>query len=177
MSSEDFTIENRVASSALKTFNLEDYYSPGLRNSLDLSQFLYEGFLLKEKDFRAALLAYNWSQYQNQHLAFFCSTNAIVPAWAYMLVNTYLSPYAATSILGNLESLESHLYQAAMAQIDWTVFADKAVIIKGCSQKPVPQNAYLWATTALQKVAKSVMYGEACSAVPLYKKKKGSLLL
>jgi len=173
MSSEDFTIENRVASSALKTFNLEDYYSPKLRTSLDLSQWLYEGFLLREKDFRAALLSHNWSQYQDQHLALFCSTGAIVPAWAYMLVTTYLSPYGATTILGDLESLESHLYQAAMAQIDWSSFKDKAVIIKGCSQKPVPQNAYLWATSALQKVAKSVMYGEACSAVPLYKKRKG----
>ena len=172
MQSEDFSIENRVANSALETFNLEDHYPIGQRTTLDLSQWLHEGFILREKDFRAALKAHDWSQYQGQHLALFCSTDAIIPAWAYILVTAQLGAYVKTVVVGDLEALESHLYQAAMAQIDWSPYQNKAVIIKGCSQKPVPKNAYLWTMTALQKVAKSVMYGEACSAVPLYKKKK-----
>lgn len=172
MNSEDFPIENRVANSALETFNLEDHYPLGQRATLDISQWLFEGFILREKDFRAALKAHDWAQYQDQHLALYCSSDAIIPAWAFMLVNTLVSPYAKTVIKGNLEALESHLYQDALSKMDWSPYQDKAVIIKGCSQKPVPQNAYLWATTALQKVAKSLMYGEACSAVPLYKQKK-----
>lgn len=167
---QDFPITNRVANSTLKTFNLEDYYTPGQRTTIDLSQWLYEGLLLKEKDYRVALNAHDWLQYQDQHLALYCSTEAIVPAWAFMLVSSLVSPFAKTVIKGDLEALESHLYQNALAQVNWSIFIEKAVIIKGCSQKPVPQNAYLWATAALQKVAKSVMYGEACSAVPLYKK-------
>jgi hypothetical protein len=170
MQSEDLPIENRVANSALETFNLEDHYPSGQRTTLDLSQWLYEGFILKEKDFRAALKNHDWSQYQDQHLALFCSTDAIVPAWAYILVTAQLGPFVKTVIIGDLEALESHLYQAAMAQIDWSAYQDKAVIIKGCSQKHVPKNAYLWAMTALQPYAKSIMYGEACSAVPLYKR-------
>ncbi len=172
MNSEDFPIENRVANSALETFNLEDHYPRGQRATLDISQWLFEGFILREKDFRAALKAHDWAQYQDQHLALYCSSDAIIPAWAFMLVNTLVSPYAKTVIKGDLEALESHLYQDALSKMDWSPYQDKAVIIKGCSQKPVPQNAYLWATTALQKVAKSLMYGEACSAVPLYKQKK-----
>ncbi|MDA8931251.1 DUF2480 family protein [Flavobacteriaceae bacterium] len=172
MQSEDFSIENRVANSALETFNLEDHYPIGQRITLDLSQWLHEGFILREKDFRAALKAHDWSQYQGQHLALFCSTDSIIPAWAHILVTAQLGPFTSSVVVGDLEALESHLYQTAMAQIDWTPYQDKAVIIKGCSQKPVPKNAYLWAMTALQKVAKSVMYGEACSAVPLYKQKK-----
>lgn len=168
--SEDYPIENRVANSSLLTFNLEDYYTPGIRAGVDLSQWLYEGIILKEKEFRAAIASHNWAPYQDQHLYLFCSTDAIVPAWAYMLVSTQLSPFATTLVQGSATDLESHLYAASLAQIDWSPYQDKAVIIKGCSQKPVPQNAYLWATTALQKVAKSLMYGEACSAVPLYKK-------
>ncbi len=120
MQSEDFSIENRVANSALETFNLEDHYPIGQRTTLDLSQWLFEGFILREKDFRAALKTHDWSQYQDQYLALFCSTDAIVPAWAYILVTAQLGPYVKTVVVGDLEALESHLYQAAMAQIDWS---------------------------------------------------------
>jgi len=170
--SKDYPIENRVANAALETFNLEDYYTPGTRAGIDLSQWLFEGIILREKEFRAAIASHNWAHYQDQQLHLYCSTDAIIPAWAYMLVSTQLSPYASTLVQGSATDLESHLYAATLAQIDWSAYQDKAVIIKGCSQKPVPQNAYLWATTALQKVAKSLMYGEACSAVPLFKKPK-----
>ncbi|MCW1953988.1 MAG: DUF2480 family protein, partial [Flavobacteriia bacterium] len=106
--SEDYPIENRVANSSLLTFNLEDYYTPGIRAGVDLSQWLYEGIILKEKEFRAAIASHNWAPYQDQHLYLFCSTDAIVPAWAYMLVSTQLSPFATTLVQGSATDLESH---------------------------------------------------------------------
>ena len=102
MQSEDFSIENRVANSALETFNLEDHYPIGQRTTLDLSQWLHEGFILREKDFRAALKAHDWSQYQGQHLALFCSTDAIIPAWAYILVTAQLGPFVSSVVVGDL---------------------------------------------------------------------------
>ena len=165
-------IINKVAESGLISLDLTHFIPSAEIVLFDIKQYLFMELILKEKDFRAALKAHDWAQYQDQHLALFCSSDAIIPAWAFMLVNTLVSPYAKTVIKGDLEALESHLYQDALSKIDWSPYQDKAVIIKGCSQKPVPQNAYLWATTALQKVAKSLMYGEACSAVPLYKQKK-----
>ncbi|MFN8274528.1 MAG: DUF2480 family protein [Flavobacteriaceae bacterium] len=165
-------IINRVANSALEVFDLEDYYTKGTRAQIDLSQWLLEGFVLREKEFRAALSSYDWSTYQNQYVALYCSTDAIVPAWAYILVTTHLSPFAAKIVQGTLEDLETALYQDILPKIDYSVYQDKPVILKGCSQKPVPMSAYLEAVQYLQQYAKSIMYGEACSAVPLYKAKK-----
>ena len=165
-------IVNRVAQSKLITFNLEDYYPKGQRFLFDLSQWLFEGFVLKEKDFREHAKAHDWSQYQDQFVALNCSTEAIVPAWAYMLITTYLDPYAKKVVIGDLENLESHLYQEVIDRMDVSELKDKPVIIKGCSNKPVPKNAYIFLIKKLQPVVKSLMYGEACSSVPLYKQPK-----
>lgn len=164
-------IKNRVAESKLITFDLEELYQEGPREVLDIKDWLYEGFILREKEFRAHLDAVDWSQYQDTYVALTCSTDAIVPGWAFMLVTSKLSPFAKKVVVGCLETLETSLYQEQLAQLHLEPFKDKSVIIKGCSNKPVPENAYILAMTQIQKVAKSVMYGEACSAVPLYKKK------
>lgn len=165
-------IINKVANSALEVFDLEDYYQPGIRTQIDISQWLYEGFLLKEKDFREVLKNYDWLSYQNQYVAVNCSTEAIIPAWASILVTVYVAPFAKQVISGNLEDIETFLYQDKLATLDFSVYQNKAVILKGCSKKPVPQSAYLLAIQHLQPFAKSIMYGEACSAVPLFKRSK-----
>ncbi len=164
-------IINRVANSALEVFDLEDYYPKGNRTSIDISQWLFEGILLREKEFREALKNHDWQQYQNHFVAIHCTTDAILPAWASILVATHVAPFAQKTIVGTLTELESALYQEILAQLDYTSYQNKPVIIKGCSKKPVPESAYVIAVQYLQPVAKSIMYGEACSAVPLYKKK------
>lgn len=165
-------IINKLANSVLEVFDLEDYYQNGIRTQIDISQWLYEGFLLKEKDFREALKNHDWSQYQDQYVAVHCSTDAIIPAWASILVTVYAAPFAKKVISGNFEDIETALYQEKLPTIDYSVYLDKPVILKGCSKKPVPQSAYLLAIQNLQPFAKSIMYGEACSAVPLFKKQK-----
>lgn len=165
-------IINRLTNSVLEVFDLEDYYPIGQRVQLDISQWLYEGFLLREKDFREALKNHDWKQYQEQYVAIHCSTEAIVPAWASVLVTLHLSPYAKKIVDGTIEAINVALYQEILNTIDYSVYSDKPVIIKGCSKKPVPMSAYILAAQKLQPFAKSIMYGEACSAVPLYKKAK-----
>ena len=164
-------IKNRVAQSKLLTFNLEDYYPTGKRVFLDIKDWLYEEIILKEKDFRAHVANHDWEQYNDAYVALNCSSDAIVPGWAFMLISTKLQPYAKKVVLGSLEDLETTLFQSVIEDLDISDFRDKPVIIKGCSNKPVPPNAYLWATLKLQPVAKSIMYGEACSSVPLFKRK------
>lgn len=164
-------IVNRVSQSKLITFDLEDYYPEGRRVVIDIKDWLYEGFILREKEFREHVSNHNWEQYEDTFVALTCSTDAIIPGWANMLLASNLQPYAKKVIVGNLEQLETSIYQSAIENIDITPFQDKPVIIKGCSNKPVPPNAYLWITLKIQTVAKSVMYGEACSSVPLFKKK------
>jgi hypothetical protein len=163
-------IINRVANSALEVFDLEDYYPNGIRTQIDMAQWLLEGFLLKEKDFREALKNHDWSQYQNHFVAIHCSTDAILPAWATILVTTYVAPFAQKVVLGNITDLNTAIYQDILPILDYSKYQDKPVIIKGCSKKPVPESAYILAVQKLQPYAKSIMYGEACSAVPLYKK-------
>ncbi len=165
-------IVNKVANSVLEIFDLEDYYPTGIRTQIDISQWLYEGFLLKEKDFREALKNHDWSQYQDHLVAVHCSTDAIIPAWASILVTIHLAPFAKKIVNGNLHDLDVFLYQETLSNLDYSHYQDKPVILKGCSKKPVPESAYLFAVQKLQTVAKSIMYGEACSAVPLYKKSK-----
>ncbi len=164
-------IVNRVAQSALVTFNLEDHYPKGERILLDIKDWLFEGFILREKEFRAAISSHNWAQYKDAYVALTCSTDAIIPGWAYMLIATELQPHAKKMLIGNLEQLETSLYQSIIEKLDLSEYKDKPVIIKGCSNKPVPPNAYLWITSKMQTVAKSVMYGEACSSVPLFKRR------
>lgn len=165
-------IVNRVANSVLQVFDLEDYYQEGERVALDISQWLLEGFVLREKDFRQALKEYNWEQYQDKFVALHCSTDAIVPAWAYMLITTYLQPYTKRTIQGSVTDIDVLYYQEVLDSLDYTQYADKPVIVKGCSHKPVPEQAYVMAVNKLMPVAKSLMFGEACSSVPLYKKKR-----
>lgn len=165
-------IVNKVTNSVLEVFDLEDYYPSGIRTQIDISQWLLEGFLLKEKDFREALKKHDWSQFQNHFVAIHCSTDAIIPAWANILLTVYLSPFAKKIVLGNLNDLETALYQEILLTLDYSKYQDKPIILKGCSKKPVPESAYIMAIQKLQPFAKSIMYGEACSAVPLYKKSK-----
>lgn len=164
-------IVNRVAQSKLVTFDLEDYYPEGKRKTFDIKDWLHEGLILREKDFRLDVDQHDWQQYKDDYVALYCSTDAIVPGWAYMLISTRLQPYAKLVITGDLEQLESAIYFSVISDLDLSQFKDKPVIIKGCSNKPVPRNAYLWAASKIQNVAKSIMYGEACSSVPLYKRK------
>ena len=165
-------IINKVANSVLEVFDLEDYYPIGTRTQIDISQWLYEGFLLKEKDFREVLKNHDWKQYQGHFVAIHCSTDAIIPAWASILVASHVLPFVGKAVLGNLSDLETSMYQELLSKIDYSVYQDKPVIIKGCSKKPVPESAYILAIQHLQPVAKSIMYGEACSAVPLFKRTK-----
>ena len=165
-------IINKVANSVLEVFDLEDYYPNGIRTQIDISKWLLEGFLLKERDFREALKSHDWQQYENHFVAIHCSTDAIIPAWASILVTVYLSPFSKKVVMGNLSDLETALYQEILLTLEYSKYLDKPVILKGCSKKPVPESADIMAIQKLQPFAKSIMYGEACSAVPLFKKKK-----
>ncbi|MDR6300086.1 DUF2480 family protein [Mesonia maritima] len=165
-------IVNRVAKSKLTTFNLEEYYPNGERILFDIKDWLYEGFVLREKEFRQAIKEHDWAVYENKFIALTCTSDAIVPAWAFMLITTELQPYAKKVVLGNLTDLENSLYQEIIDQLDVSAFKDLPVIVKGCSNKPVPENAYIQIVQKLQPVVKSLMFGEACSSVPLYKKKR-----
>jgi hypothetical protein len=162
-------IINKVANSSLEVFDLEEHYPSGIRTQIDISQWLEEGYLLKEKIFREALKNHDWSQYRNHFVAIYCSTDAILPAWATILVTVHLQPFAQKIILGKREEIDTLLYSEILNQIDYSIYRGKPVILKGCSKKPVPETAYVFAIQQLQKVAKSIMFGEACSAVPLYK--------
>lgn len=165
-------IVNRVANSKLITFDLEDLYATGARMTIDISQWLEEGFILREKRFRESVANHDWTQYQGTYVALHCSTDAIVPAWAYMLVATQLQGIAKKTITGSLETLETILYTQAISTLDVSPYENTPVIVKGCANKPVPENAYLLLIEKLQPVVKTLMFGEACSSVPLYKKKK-----
>lgn len=165
-------IINRVASSKLRNFDLEDYYTPGTRSTIDISQWLMEGLVLIEKRFRESVKTTDFSIYKDHHVALHCSTDAIVPAWAWMLLQSELSNVAQSVVYGTLEDLETYLYRNSIENIDLTAYTDLPVIVKGCAKKPVPVSAYLMITEKLQKVASSVMYGEACSSVPVFKSSK-----
>lgn len=165
-------IINRVANSKLVTFNLEDYYPKGERVLFDIKDWLWEGLVLKESIFREKATEYDWSRHNDHFIALTCSTDAIIPAWAYMLLSTYLQPYAKKVIVGDLIALETILFTEIIQNLDVSELAGKPIIVKGCSRKPVPENAYLLLIAKLQPVAKSIMYGEACSSVPLFKKPK-----
>lgn len=165
-------IVNRVTNSSLKTFNLEEIYPEGKRVLFDVKDWLFQELILKEKDFRACVKNHNWSQYKNSFVAVTCSADAIIPSWAFMLVASELIPFANKVVIGNLELLETVIYQELISFLDLKDFANKPVIIKGCAEKPIPDSAYAFLIAKLQPTAKSIMFGEACSTVPLYKAKK-----
>ncbi len=166
-----YEIENRVASSKLKTFDLEQLYPKGVRYELDIAPWLLEGLVLQERKFREHAKVHDWSQYQDGYLCLNCSSDAIIPSWAYMLLSTYSSEYATKTIVGTPEILETLLFAEVIKDVDVLAYKDFPVIVKGCSNKPVPQNAYVAIINKLQPIAKSLMFGEACSSVPLYKRK------
>lgn len=165
-------IINRVANSKLKNFDLEDYYAPGTRSEIDIAQWLLEGLVLVESRFRESVKTTDFTAYKNHHVAIMCSTDAIVPPWAWMLLQAALSGIASTVVYGTLEDLETVLYRDIIKNIDLENYTGVPVIVKGCAKKPVPVAAYLMITERLQSIASSVMYGEACSSVPVYKRKK-----
>ncbi|WP_111683318.1 DUF2480 family protein [Winogradskyella tangerina] len=164
-------IVNRVANSKLKVIDLEDYYPEGQRVLFDIKDWLLEGLVLREKDFRVSVAAHDWSTYKDAYVALHCSTDAIVPDWAYMLIATQLQGISKLTVMGSLEHLESILYASIISELDTSVYQDLPVIIKGCSHKPVPPNALVLLSQKLQPYAKSIMFGEACSSVPLFKRK------
>lgn len=164
-------ITNKVANSGLVTINLEDYFNKGERVLLDIKPWLFMEMILKEKDFRAHVNQHPWEQYTGKNVAFLCSTDAIIPTWAYMLLAVSIEPFANRYVFGNLDTLNTILYQDALQKINATDFAAVRVIIKGCSDVPVPVSAYVEITHKLAPFAKSIMYGEACSNVPIYKRK------
>jgi hypothetical protein len=170
--SEKDVIVNRVASSPLVTFDLEEYYHPGERVLVDIKDLLFQGLILKEKDFREHIKNFDWAQYQGQNVAIWCSVDAIIPTWAYMLLATRITPYANLVVFGNLEDLEKALYQKALFEVDVGKYINKKVVVKGCGKYNVPGSAYVEITRLLTPVVSSIMYGEACSTVPLYKKPK-----
>ena len=165
-------IINRVANSKLATIDLEDFYPEGQRLSLDISQWLFEGIVLREKDFRIAINAHDWSLYKDGFVYIHCSTDAIIPGWAFMLVSLRLNEVSRKAVVGSQNDLETLIFSEIISEMDLSEYIDRPVIIKGCSHKPIPENAYVLLAQKLQSIAKSILYGEACSSVPLFKKSK-----
>jgi hypothetical protein len=164
---------NRVAASGLVTLKLEEFFPKEEMASFDLKEYLFMGLILKEKDFREALANHDWTQYKGKNLAVFCSADAIIPVWAYMLVTVYATPFATDIFQGAPEEFYKHIFQKALDEVDASQYADQRIVIKGCSDHPVPPSAYVELTRKLQPFAKSIMFGEPCSTVPIYKKARG----
>lgn len=164
-------IVNKVAESGLIEINLEDYYPKGERVLLDIKDHLFQGLILKEKDFREFVKKEDWSKYTNKFVAITCTADTIVPTWAYMLLSTSIQPFAKNVVFGDLKTLETVLFTQALSKINPEDFRDKKAVIKGCGNLPVPESAYVELTRILTPVAKSIMYGEPCSTVPVMKKK------
>jgi Protein of unknown function (DUF2480) len=163
--------QNKVAESGIITLDLEQYYPKGEVIVFDMKDYLFMGLILREKDFREALKNIDLETYTDKNVAVTCSADAIIPVWAYMLVSAYLQPVAATVLFGTKEETQLKLLLGNIAAIDTEQFTDKRVVIKGCGEIPISEAAYLQVTSQLRPVAKSIMYGEPCSTVPIYKKK------
>ncbi len=165
-------IVNKVSQSGLITIDLEEFYPDGERVLFDIKELLFQGLVLREKDFREFIKNEDWNKYKDKYVALTCSADAIVPTWAYMLLATQLEPIAKKVVFGNLESLETILYTEILSKIDINNYKDARVVIKGCGNLPIPKSAYVQITSLLRPLAKSIMYGEPCSTVPLYKQAK-----
>lgn len=166
------TIINRIAQSGLITIDLADFLPKSKIVFIDLKDFLFQELILKEKEFREKLQALDWAQYTEQVVSIYCSNEAIIPKWAYMLITSQLKPFAKRILFGPKKEAYSLLLKEAIDQIDLSDYNDQRVIIKGCSEEDIPTAAYLYITEKLLPVTKSIMYGEACSNVPIYKSKK-----
>jgi hypothetical protein len=165
-------IVNRVAKSDIVTLNLEDFYEQGDRVLIDIKDQLYQGIALKEKDFREYIRTTNWSDYKDKYVAIHCSVDAIIPTWAYMLLASSLEPYAKMFFYGDLNDMERSLFQTRLSSEDWEQYRGRKIIIKGCGHLPIPEFAYVELTRLLRPLASSIMYGEPCSTVPIYKQPK-----
>ena len=163
-------ILNKVVSSSVITFDLEDLYPKGERVTYDLKNNLFQELILKEKDFREFVKNYDWSQYKDKFVNIICSADAIVPMWAFMVVVLNIQPFAKKVIIGTNQELESELYRDIFNSFDWQQFEDAKVVIKGCSKIQIPNYVYGEVTRRLAPIAKLIMFGEACSSVPVYKK-------
>ena len=168
--SEQKPLVNRVANSGLITINLEDFFPKEEVVVFDIKDYLFMELILKEKDFRAALKEHDWSQYEGKVLLVYCSTDAIIPVWAYMLVSAYATPFAADIFQGDAETYYKLHFSKTIDAINPEAYDQKRIVIKGCSDKPVPPAAYLKLTSKLQPFAQSIMYGEPCSTVPIFKR-------
>lgn len=165
-------IVNRVASSPILSLNMEEFYPQEERVVFDLKGFLFQELILREKDFRLALKEFDWSVYSGKWVAVTCTADAIVPTWAYMLVCTYLNGVSKGYVVGDLNILEQHIAELTLSGIELSDYKDRPVVIKGCSKFPIPLFAYGRLVSLLQSEAKSLMFGEPCSTVPLFKKGK-----
>ncbi len=165
-------IVNKVAGSGLVTIDLEEFYPKGERVVLDIKDHLFQGLLLREKDFREFIKQEDWSKYNNMYVAVTCSADAIIPTWAYMLLASALEPFAKKVVFGSAETLETVLYDELLRNLDVQQYKDARVVIKGCGNLPVPRAAYVELTRLLRPHVKSIMYGEPCSTVPIYKQPK-----
>jgi len=164
-------IVNKVAQSGLVSVDPAGFYPQGDRVLYDIKDNLYMGLILREKDFRDFVKEHDWTQYQGKNVAITCTADAIVPTWAYMLLANRMAPYAAEIVFGNLETLETILFEKALKALDVEQYRDKRVVIKGCGDIAVPNSAYIELTHKLTPVVKSLMFGEPCSTVPIYKRK------
>ncbi|MCE7865201.1 MAG: DUF2480 family protein [Bacteroidetes bacterium CHB5] len=164
-------IVNRVSNSQLITLDLEEFYTPGERVLFDMKEQLFQELILRETDFRNFIRTHDWSKYQNKLVAITCSADAIVPTWAYMILASSLQPFATAVVYGSLQDLETYLFEQKLNKIDWQRFEKAKVVVKGCSKVNVPVSVYVLAINKLRPVAHSIMYGEPCSTVPVFKKK------
>ncbi|MDZ4667137.1 MAG: DUF2480 family protein [bacterium] len=164
-------IENKVAKSGLLTLDLANYVELAPRVELDIKPWLFREMILKESDFRAFVKEHNWAQYQDKIVCFVCSADAIVPTWAYMLLAVSVQPFAKKYFFGSNQNVDAMLFHEAMGKIDFSQYRDVRVIVKGCGEIPVPVNAFVEITAGLLPYAKSIMYGEACSNVPVFKRR------
>ncbi len=162
-------IINKVANSGLITIDLEEFYPKGERVLFDIKPLLFHELILKEKDFREFIKQEDWGKYKGKLVAIVCTADAIIPTWAYMLLSIALEPFAQKIVFGTLETLESIAFHDMLKNINYEDYRDKRVVIKGCGDLPVTTNAYVELVNGLKPVAKSIMYGEPCSTVPLYK--------
>jgi Protein of unknown function (DUF2480) len=167
---QEQTLVNRVDQSGLITIDLEKFFPSTSILTFDIKDYLFHGLILKEKEFREALKDHNWSIYNGAILCVYCSTDAIIPVWAYMLVNTHSAPFAMETFTGTKDEYLKYYYKNTIAQIDAVPYKDKKIVIKGCSNRPVPASAYADITSKLRDEAQSIMYGEPCSTVPVFKR-------
>jgi hypothetical protein len=165
-------IVNKVAGSGIVSIDLEEFYVPGERVLFDIKPHLFHELILKEKDFRDFVKTHDWSAYKDKIVGIICTADAVIPTWAYMLLTLALEPFARRVFFADLETIETILFNEKISDLDPEKFRDARIVIKGCGDKPVPTNAFVQLTTILKPVARSIMYGEPCSTVPLYKAPK-----